>query len=203
MPYYKIIIAVLCLFVGIAYASSDAVINKKLSGFQTLSADFVQTLTTNDGQVLQESKGKVFISRPGKLAWIVESPMPQTIIADGTKLSVYDPSLNQVSMSAMDSSSEVSYPALLLSSSDNSILKRFDVTDLGEDSFKLVPPNADSLFRDVVLTFSGSKLEAIVIHDQLDQIITIQFVKEKLNIPISNDSFVLNLPKDVDRVDLG
>jgi len=64
-------------------------VNAYFNSMRVLSGDFVQTAP--DGS---RSKGKFFISKPGKLRFFYERPSTTDIIADGKTLAVRDRKLN-------------------------------------------------------------------------------------------------------------
>lgn len=70
-----------------------------LNGLTTLVADFIQTAP--DGR---ESTGTFFLSRPGKLRWQYNPPVPILIVANDSILSYYDYELKQLSHTSPTSS---------------------------------------------------------------------------------------------------
>lgn len=67
-----------------------------LNGLSTLRARFVQTA---DGQ---KSGGKFYLSRPGRLRWEYEPPVPVLIVVNHGVVSYYDYELNQLSTLSVD-----------------------------------------------------------------------------------------------------
>src|SRR5271170_2918938 len=70
-----------------------------LNGIKTMQADFLQIAPSGD-----ESTGKFYLSRPGKIRWEYESPSRILIIVSGSLVSYYDYGLNQVSYTPSGSS---------------------------------------------------------------------------------------------------
>ena len=68
-----------------------------LNNTKTMVADFIQIAP--DGT---SSDGKFYLSRPGKLRWQYEPPVPMLIIVNGKKLMYYDYELNEVSYTDTD-----------------------------------------------------------------------------------------------------
>ena len=54
-------------------------------GLRTLSAGFDQTITQN-GRLVQQTRGTLHILRPGKFRWAYDSPFEQLLITDGRTL---------------------------------------------------------------------------------------------------------------------
>ena len=74
-------------------------IEQYLNSISTLIADFTQIAP--DGE---ESGGTFFLSRPGKLRWQYNPPVPILIVANGNQLSYYDYELKQLSHTSPSSS---------------------------------------------------------------------------------------------------
>ena len=62
----------------------------------TFKASFIQVVLDENLLALEESSGLLWIARPGRFRWDYESVHPQTIVADGQVLWVYDIELEQV-----------------------------------------------------------------------------------------------------------
>ncbi|MDT8450656.1 MAG: outer membrane lipoprotein chaperone LolA [Wenzhouxiangellaceae bacterium] len=67
-------------------------------GLTSLSADFRQVTVDGDGEVVEESEGRMFYKAPDLIRWDYLEPFPQVIVADGEKLWHYDESLQQVTV---------------------------------------------------------------------------------------------------------
>jgi outer membrane lipoprotein-sorting protein len=99
--FYTLILAIFtCLPSLTVFAKPKATVDLKLvsiteqylNSIKAISADFLQL--SPDGE---ESRGKFFLSRPGKLKWQYEKPFPIIIIMSGKKLTHYDVELDQLS----------------------------------------------------------------------------------------------------------
>jgi outer membrane lipoprotein carrier protein len=55
-----------------------------LAPISSLSAQFEQRIIDANGLELQRSSGQFQVAKPNSLRWIVEQPMPQQVISDGT-----------------------------------------------------------------------------------------------------------------------
>jgi outer membrane lipoprotein-sorting protein len=80
-------------------AADIARIEQYLNSITTLTANFTQIAP--DGA---ESSGLFFLSRPGKLRWQYNPPVPILIVANGSVLSYYDSELKQLSHTSPSSS---------------------------------------------------------------------------------------------------
>ena len=94
-----------------------------------LQAQFKQVLTDRNGQSVDEASGTLAISRPDRFRWDYREPYEQVIVADGTRIWIYDSDLEQVTVRKLDETLSAT-PAMLLSgratSQDN-----FNVTQTG------------------------------------------------------------------------
>ena len=79
----------------------------------TLNAAFTQTVTAQDGSLESESSGEVWLKRPGLFRWSYGGDFPELIVADGEKVWLYDPTLEQVTVK--EPPAEIGPTAVLLS----------------------------------------------------------------------------------------
>ena len=88
------------LLVPIAAFAADSIarVEAYLASLQTLTAAFVQIVQDKQGQVTERATGTLSISRPNRFRWDYLEPYAQTIVADGKKLWLYDPDLEQVTV---------------------------------------------------------------------------------------------------------
>ena len=66
----------------VAAAPADEV-EKFLSGVQSWSADFAQTIDDGHSNVVRSASGKLYLQKPGKFRWDYVQPSEQVILADG------------------------------------------------------------------------------------------------------------------------
>ena len=99
-----------------AVPAGDAIarVEKYLGALKTLGAEFVQVVRGKDGEVTERASGTLSISRPNRFRWDYREPYEQTIVADGTRLWLYDPDLDQVTVRSL-AQGLGDTPAMLLS----------------------------------------------------------------------------------------
>ena len=85
-----------------------------LQGLDGLQAQFKQVLTDRNGQSIDEASGTLAISRPDRFRWDYREPYSQVIVADGTRIWIYDSDLEQVTVRKLDETLSAT-PAMLLS----------------------------------------------------------------------------------------
>lgn len=91
----------------------EQLLERFLTQSKTMSADFVQTLRTDDNEVLQESKGRFYLSRPGRFRWNYTEPYQQEIVSDGEQVWIYDVDLKQVTVQQQSASTNNTPMALM------------------------------------------------------------------------------------------
>src|SRR5689334_5113529 len=98
-------------------AAAAQKLQKYLEALTSFEARFVQRISgaQSDGE---ESSGRFFLQRPGRLRWDYEKPQMQVIVTDGQRLWVYDQELKQVTVKAIDAAIAAT-PAMLLAGKEN------------------------------------------------------------------------------------
>lgn len=170
-----------------------------LQPITSLSARFEQQISDADGFELQASEGLFQVSQPNRLRWIVETPMPQQIIADGETLWIYDPDLEQVIIQPFNEDIATT-PAVLFSGDLDQLDEAYFVIQLDEGRFELKPEQGGSLFDSMSIVFDGGKPASIALTDSLGQTTRIRFTQLELNPRLSGDQFVFEIPNGVDVI---
>lgn len=127
-----VVAAVFMSFFQFASAQTDSeVLQQKLAKFTVINADFTQQVINPEGKVIQESSGKLTISRPGNFRWQVTSPDDELIVANGKNMWLYSPFIEQVTiMNFSDAIADTAF--VLLSGADQSQWANFDVKKSGQ-----------------------------------------------------------------------
>ena len=170
-----------------------------LQPITSLSARFEQQITDGDGFELQTSEGLFQVSQPNRLRWVVETPMPQEIIADGVTLWIYDADLEQVIIQPFNKDIAAT-PAILFSGDLDELDNAYFVTQVAEDHFELKPEQGGSLFDSMTIAFNAGKPASLALTDSLGQTTTIHFTQLELNPELSGDQFVFQIPDGVDVI---
>jgi outer membrane lipoprotein carrier protein len=181
--------------------------NDILDGFlkdlRTLQAQFEQKLKSEKGDLLETSRGQMFLQRPNKFRWDYQQPFKQLIVADGEKVWVYDHDLDQVTIRNLKTALG-STPALLLSSDNTKIEQEFFVNVLPSqpaiNRFELIPKDAQAQFTSIRLNLQGKKLQTFEFIDNLGQTSVITFSQAKYNEAVDPDLFIFTPPAGADIV---
>jgi outer membrane lipoprotein carrier protein len=168
----------------------------------SIEADFYQVLKDTSDNKVQESKGKVWIKRPGLFRWEYNDPYPQVIVADGQRILIYDPELDQVTIK-QEASAIGNAPALVLSGK-YPLARDFKLTEVDRgDQYQwvsLVPKQEDSDFAEISVAFLNDVLIMLELKDNLGQRTQIHFKSQKTNSVIDASKFHFNIPPGTDVI---
>jgi outer membrane lipoprotein carrier protein len=173
-----------------------------VKGTREARADFSQTVFDGDGKKIQESKGIVEFSRPGRFRWHYRAPFEQLVVGDGERLWIYDKDLNQVTTRKLDGALGSS-PAALLAGSDD-IDKYFSLNAVGKQGryewLEVKPYDKDSMFERVRMGFSRNTLQVMELFDHFSQKTVIRFSGFKRNPGFAANAFSFSPPVGADVV---
>ena len=186
------------------YAAEPSVsLNQLLTTMQTLQADFTQTITDKNAKAIQRSVGRMVLQRPGQFRWEVKKPTKQLVVTNGSRLWIYDPDLEQVTIRFL--SKEVGEsPAMLLSNTNVALEKDYLVQQKNEDKlqwFLLTPKNQNSLFAQIRFGFIKNQIREMVLQDHLGHTTAVEFYNIRENKPVSSALFSFKPPANVDVID--
>jgi len=177
-------------------------VQRFLTGMQGLQAQFHQTLSDSKGAVTSESNGTLAISRPNRFRWDYTDPYKQLIVADGTRIWLYDTDLEQVTVRHLDESISAT-PAMLLSGQGN-LADNFTVTQTVQDGLiewvQLEPKSSDTDFKWVRLGFSGEDLKYMQLGDKLGQKTLLEFNHVERNPQLDPARFTFKVPPGADVI---
>lgn len=189
--------------------AGEQTLKTRLAALRTLSANFEQQVKAADGHALQSSAGVLQLAKPGHIYWVAEPPFEQTVVADGTRIWIYDPDLAQVTVKTLRRQLDNSPAALLVGDSDR-VLAEFRVCafpepgaqahkpDAGGMRIVLRPLNTDAIYTRIDLVFAGDEPRAIAMTDSLGQRTDIQLHDVMLNQPVDSRLFRFTPPPGVD-----
>lgn len=188
-----------------AHAQDDAGL-RSLDAFmadvQSFSAGFEQTLYDDAGEVLQSSAGTVLLQRPGRFAWEYTKPAGQRIVADGERVWLYDPDLEQVTVNRIDE--RVAGTPLVVLMGTAPLDEAFEVSSLGPsdgiDWVELVPKGEAADFESVYLGLQGDGLSAMELRDSFGQATQIRFSDFVANPAVPDGAFDFQVPDGVDVI---
>lgn len=196
-------IVFVALFSSMAQAAEgQQKLGRFLDGLTTMQANFIQTLTSPRGELMEESRGTLWLSRPGKFRLYYRNPYEQLYVADGDNLWMYDRDLEQVTVKPQDDSLGTT-PALLLSS-EVPLEENFSIEEEGKhEGFQwllLKPLAADSNFDYVRIALEGDVLRAMEMVDGFGQTTRLFLETVARNPSIDSATFSFQPPPGVDVI---
>jgi len=190
-------------FAGGAHAEARASLDRFTNGLEGLQGQFTQQVHDANGRVHERSSGQVALSVPRLFRWEYENPYPQLIVADGSRVWVYDPDLEQVTVRPQGEEEQNNPLAALI---DPAILERdFVVEEAGGSDgiewLRITPRQAsDAGFQDARLGFEGDALVTMDVVDALGQRTVIGFSDWRRNPSFEAGTFEFTPPQGVDVV---
>jgi outer membrane lipoprotein carrier protein len=194
------------LVAGTAFAGARDDLEAFTTGLRGLDGDFVQQVYTAQGRLKETSSGEVQLSVPRLFRWEYIKPYPQLIVADGDKVWIYDPDLEQVTVRPQGLEEQSSPLAALFEPARLDAL--FVVEEDGEagglDWLKLTPKEGrEASFRSARLGFDGAGLSKMEVVDAIGQRTEITFDGWQRNPTFAKDTFKYVPPKGVDVIGEG
>ncbi|MCL1633652.1 outer membrane lipoprotein chaperone LolA [Luteimonas sp. SX5] len=172
-------------------------------GLKGLDGQFVQKVYDPNGKLKESTSGRVAMAAPRQFRWEYLKPHPQLIVADGKKVWVYDPDLQQVTVRPQGVEEQNSPLAALI---DTSKLDRdFAIKEAGSEGglewLLLTPRNQDQAsFESAKLGFGPGGLAQMQVIDAVGQRTEIAFSGWKRNPGFAKDTFAYTPPKGVDVI---
>ncbi|MCL4762384.1 MAG: outer membrane lipoprotein chaperone LolA [Burkholderiales bacterium] len=186
----------------VASAASLDSLRAFLRDTQTARTPFTQTVIDKAGRTVQESRGELVLSRPGRFRWSVDKPYRQLVVGDGERVWIYDEDLNQVVVRRMGAALG-STPAALLAGRED-VEKAFRWRELGAadglDWLEAVPTAPEATFTQIRLGFDGRTLAALALTDAFGQTTRVRFGTMERNPTLAPDAFRFAPPKGADVI---
>jgi outer membrane lipoprotein carrier protein len=206
-----IVLATCVVSAAAAAATSDAQAGRQrvesfLQGLQGLQAQFKQLLTDRSGRIVEQASGTLAVRRPDRFRWDYREPHEQVIVADGSRVWLYDSDLEQVTVRKLDDTLSAT-PAMLLSGEGN-LEDNFTVTRVTQDDEKkggitwvrMEPKRNDTDFKWVQLGFEGPTLKFMQLADKLGQTTQLEFSQLERNPPLDPSRFTFTVPPGADVI---
>jgi len=192
------------LAVGPALAAEAmAQLQRFNSEMTTLKAEFSQRVFSDNGELQQQASGQLHIQRPGRFRWDYQEPYQQLILADGSKLWIYDEDLEQVTVKNIDEALGQT-PAMLLSGGRD-LEQEFHIIELGEMEgsqqwVELTPKAKDSSFIRMRLGFLNGELHTMELLDGFNNLTVVVLNQVVRNDPVRAGMFRFDPPAGVDVI---
>ncbi len=199
---YRNFILTMFIFMYAAPVVSDPLRNF-LTGFNAMQSRFTQIQMDASGRELDRVEGVLYLQQPGKLHWAYEKPYLQKIITDGETLWIFDEDLEQVTIRRMKDIIHQTPAGIILG--DANIDHYFTQKSLGNiegaDWIEFTPIDAETPYKNIRFGFDDNKLLMMIIADNLDRLIRIDFKDVSEPLALSPALFTFEVPADVDVID--
>ncbi|KRG82968.1 membrane protein [Stenotrophomonas daejeonensis] len=191
-------------FVGSAHAGARDDLDAFTNGLRGLDGQFSQQVFDTRGKLKESSSGHVALSAPRLFRWEYTSPHPQLIVADGSKVWVYEPDLEQATVRSQGEEEQNSPLTALV---NPALLDRqYDVSEEaaprdGMQWLSLSPKReTEASFQYAALGFGQNGLARMEIIDAVGQRTVIDFSGWKKNPSFANGTFRFVPDKNVDVI---
>src|SRR5262245_6400730 len=158
-------------------ASSQERFSEFITGTLSARGEFEQRIFDANHRLVQESRGVLAFSRPGKFRWTYLKPYSQLIVGDGSKVWIYDEDLKQVTVKKLDLALG-STPAALLAG-NNEAMRAFRLSDKGSkdgvDWLEALPRDKEGSFARIRMGFGPAGLQAMELVDSFGQTTELRF----------------------------
>lgn len=192
----------LLIIAGALQAAEPRYLDEYFARMKGFSADFEQTLFSEEGRATERSRGEIAVQRPDRFRLEYTEPYSQLYVADGEQLWFYDEDLEQVTVKAQEAVL-TNTPAMLLSSPDK-LLDTFEVELLGEAEgltwFELTPKESGSNFERLRLGLGERHLQSMELEDAFGQITRMNFNNIRPDPDLPADIFFFSPPPGVDVI---
>jgi outer membrane lipoprotein carrier protein len=153
-----------------------------------------------------DARGTLYLKKPGKLRWEYQTPTPQEIISDGTRLWIYTPELKQVNVSAAPAA--LAGPAGSFLHGLGQVREHFEARFLnpaqptdaeGLVVLDLAPKRPQPLLARLILSVDPKSwlVRQAVVHDELGNTVTVRFAETVVNSGLADGLFVFVPPPGV------
>ena len=171
-------------------------------GLQGLEGRFVQRVFDGEGRLSEDSRGTLALAVPRQFRWEYETPFPQLIVADGSKVWIFDPDLEQAQVRPQGVEEQQSPLMALVDPGE--LDRQFVVADGGQSDglawVELTPRGDDPPFSRARLGFAAGALARMEMTDSLGQRTQIAFSDWQRNPAFDDDSFRFVPPPGIDVI---
>lgn len=178
-----------------ALADASSELQQRLDKVSSFHASFNQKVTDTSGSNVQEGEGELWVKRPNLFNWHMTAPDESVIISDGKTLWFYNPFVEQVSATWLNSATS-NTPFMLIARNQSSDWKQYNVKQQG-DNFELTPKTDAGNLKQFVINVSGNgtinQFSAVEQDGQRSSYV----LKSQNNGPVSADKFTFTPPKGV------
>lgn len=199
-------LAVLCLAAAVTAAAQEDSARQQLerfaAGLESMHAQFDQQVISSDGTVQDSSSGEVWLSRPQRFRWAYGGDFPELVVADGSRIWIYDEALEQVTV--RNQSGEAADSPLALLTDPGRLDDQFRVREAGESEglnlLELRSLDIESEFERILLGLRDDRLELMVMEDAFGLRTELRFRNIRRNPSLDESLFTFRPPPGADLI---
>ncbi len=172
------------------------------SGLSSLSGRFTQTVTDNNGHLMETTQGILLVKVPDRFRIQYTEPYRQLYVADSQKLWFFDEDLEQVTVRPQGDLLTNS-PAMVLSDPE-SLPHHYRIEQLPQKDnqswYRLKPKQVEHNFDNLLLGFQKGRLKTMLMKDNLGQTTRLVFSSMAYNNQLSMNEFLFSPPPGIDVI---
>jgi len=193
----------LCIAGSVSAADSARVrLDAFSKGLTSVSANFEQQVSDANSGKTRTSRGTLSLKAPRQFRWDTTTPYKQLIVADGEKVWIYDPDLEQVTVRAQGT--EEAHSPLTVLTDLSQLDHDFNTSEQGEHDgqvwLRLKSKDKEPQFEYADLGFDQAGLASMTFKDTFGNATQIRFSGWQRNAKLAADQFTFTPPKGVDVV---
>lgn len=188
----------MCFFSANTFADAQKQLSERFAKLNSFSAQFEQTVTSPDDEIISKGRGEFAVTRPNLFYWKSETPDENILVSDGKTLWYYSPFIEQVTAMWLENATSQT-PFILLTRNKNEDWDRYHVNQKG-DVFTLTPKQKTDQGQFIVGLLPNGKLTEFSVIEQDGQKNRFVFSHVKQSKP-SADLFKFTVPKGVELDD--
>jgi len=198
----RILLSLTLLIASVAHADAVEALRDFGRDVKSGKANFTQTVTSPDGKRKKVSSGSFEFERPNRFRFAYAKPFEQTIVADGSKVWIYDADLNQASSRKLADALGATPAALLAGANlERDFTLKAQASEGGLDWVQAIPKQAESTIQSLKLGFRAKELAAMEIVDGFGQRSRLDFSAVQANVPVAAERFQFKLPAGADLIE--
>ena len=191
------------LVTSTAFAGARDELKSFTTGLKGLDGQFTQQVHDGNGKLKETSSGQVSLSAPRLFRWEYTKPYPQLIVTDGSKVWIYDPDLQQVTVREQGAEEQNTPLSALID--PGKLDQQFNVKEAGTADglqwLALTPKNGgEASFESARLGFGKEGLARMEVKDAVGQRTTLSFSGWKRNPAFASGTFKYAPGKGVDVI---
>ncbi len=184
----------------IAQASPEDELGKFFERTQSLTAFFQQSVWSPDGVLLSSGHGDMSLLRPNFMRWNYREPEPLILVSDGIDFWLYDPVLEQATVSPIEEAmSDTPLSALLGSRILEDVFTVKQAWRQDGIDWTTLSSRADAERPvEILIGLRAGTLERLRFVDQFGQQVRVRFEQVRVNPPLRPENFSYRPPAGTD-----